>query len=454
MTLFRAGVFVGLVPVLLAFVGFVRRRPGAGLGRWLSIGTLLVATGAPVVAWLAYTFIPGVSRLTTTGYTLWLFDFGLVVLAALGLDAVLQWPARLAAWLRRGNVDLARFVPLATVLVAVLALGGTAVQLVRYARYINPPFTTRQADNLYPTTPAIAAIQHDRAHRAATDPQRLLGFTALYGDQSLVFSLEDADGYDAIVPSRVRSLWRAVEGGTSIDRALNAGSSGSFLTVFDPQTTRYWLLPRIGVTTIIARPSDVAKITAARVTSPVQLAPVYAGRDASVFNIVGAPPRAWVVHESDVVNSQSAALHRFADRGFDYRARMIVEGSQGIGPPGHTLRRGSGDGPVARRANLTANGATFTVDTPTAGWLVMADIYAPGWSVTVNGTRARLLRANYAFRAVPVPAGRSRVILRYRSPGLALGAVLSGTAALALFIIGATWLGAATRRSRRLAAGA
>jgi hypothetical protein len=360
-----------------------------------------------------------------------------VVLAALGLDAVLQWPAQLAARRRRGDVDLARFVPLATVLVAVLALGGTAVQLVRYARYIDPPFTTRQADNLYPTTPAVAAIQRDRAHRAATDPQRLLGFTALYGDQSLAFSLEDADGYDAIVPSRVRSLWRAVEGGTSIDQALNAGSSGSFLTLFDPQTTRYAMLPRVGVTTIVARPSDAARIPQVAATAPVQLAPVYAGRDASVFNVVGASPRAWVVHEAEVVGGQSAALHRFADPGFDYRTRMVVEPDQGLGAPGPDPRRTVCPGAVARRDDLTVNGTAFTVDTPTPGWLVMADVYAPGWSATVNGRPTTLLRTNYAFRAARVPAGRSRVVLRYRPPRFVLGLVISALALAALVGIGA-----------------
>ncbi len=73
----------------LAFVGFALRRPGAALGRWLAAGTFLVAMGAPVLSWVVFRLVPGMSRLSTTGYLLWLFDFGLVLLAAVALDGLL-----------------------------------------------------------------------------------------------------------------------------------------------------------------------------------------------------------------------------------------------------------------------------------------------------------------------------------------------------------------------------
>ena len=48
-----------------------------------------------------------------------------------------------------------------------------------------------------------------------------------------------------------------------------------------------------------------------------------------------------------------------------------------------------------------------------AGFVVVSDCLVPGWSATVDGADAPLLRADYAFRAVPVPAGRHVVVLRY-----------------------------------------
>lgn len=47
------------------------------------------------------------------------------------------------------------------------------------------------------------------------------------------------------------------------------------------------------------------------------------------------------------------------------------------------------------------------------GYLVIADAYYPGWEATVNGEDAPIYRANVMFRAVPLPAGESEIILTY-----------------------------------------
>lgn len=77
-------------------------------------------------------------------------------------------------------------------------------------------------------------------------------------------------------------------------------------------------------------------------------------------------------------------------------------------------------------------------DRPTA--VVMREAYAPGWSAWVNESPAPVLRANGRYRAVPVPAGSSRVVLRYRPPGLAAGLVVSGFSLACLGVIGVTSL--------------
>jgi uncharacterized membrane protein YfhO len=70
----------------------------------------------------------------------------------------------------------------------------------------------------------------------------------------------------------------------------------------------------------------------------------------------------------------------------------------------------------------------------------------------VNGREREILRANYAFRAVPVPAGRSRIELTYVPRGLVGGAVISALTAVGLCAIGVLWL-RERRRSRRMADG-
>ncbi len=50
----------------------------------------------------------------------------------------------------------------------------------------------------------------------------------------------------------------------------------------------------------------------------------------------------------------------------------------------------------------------------TPGVLVVADAWYPGWSVTVDGEPAELLRANYAFRGVVLPEGEHEVVFTFR----------------------------------------
>jgi hypothetical protein len=260
----------------------------------------------------------------------------------------------------------------------------------------------------------------------------------------------------------VRSLWYVIEG-LPVDAAINeqkritalgfnSGFSSSFITIFQPAKTRFALLPRVGITTIIAdTPTAGALLSNPLMSAPLRLKPIYIGGDASVLNLVGSQPRAWVVHEADVASSASDALHRFAAASFDYRSRMVVEPDAGLGNSGGISHRGRGTSTTATRDGLTPNGTAFTVRTSSPGWLVMADNYAPGWQVTVNGRDAKLDRADYTLRAVAIPAGRSRVVLRYRPPGFALGLFASGLtlAALVALAMSARWHGRRRRSSAR-----
>jgi len=54
------------------------------------------------------------------------------------------------------------------------------------------------------------------------------------------------------------------------------------------------------------------------------------------------------------------------------------------------------------------------VESNSPGYLVLLDSYYPGWRAYVDGIEARILVANYAFRAVEVRAGKHRVEFLYR----------------------------------------
>jgi uncharacterized membrane protein YfhO len=73
--------------------------------------------------------------------------------------------------------------------------------------------------------------------------------------------------------------------------------------------------------------------------------------------------------------------------------------------------------------------------------VIVRDAFARGWTARVNGAPVAIQRGEGRSRAVAVPAGRSRVEMRYLAPGLVAGLSLSAASALIL-----AWLARPVRR--------
>lgn len=63
----------------------------------------------------------------------------------------------------------------------------------------------------------------------------------------------------------------------------------------------------------------------------------------------------------------------------------------------------------------------LSLETDTAGWLVMMDTYYPGWQARIDQIPARIYRANYLFRGLKVTAGKHTLQFVYRPVGLKMG---------------------------------
>ena len=88
---------------------------------------------------------------------------------------------------------------------------------------------------------------------------------------------------------------------------------------------------------------------------------------------------------------------------------------------------------------------TASADMAAPGLLTIAQSYSPYWKAWVNGKPVPLVRANHAFQAVPLPAGLSRVELRYIDPGFRLGLGITLTTLTGLGL----WAAAAGRPGQR-----
>ncbi len=85
---------------------------------------------------------------------------------------------------------------------------------------------------------------------------------------------------------------------------------------------------------------------------------------------------------------------------------------------------------------LSSDDVAVTTRADRPAILVFSDSDYPGWQVTVDGEAAQLLRANYLFKAVAVPAGTHAVRFTFRSDSFRNGAAITGVAVALLVILG------------------
>jgi hypothetical protein len=104
------------------------------------------------------------------------------------------------------------------------------------------------------------------------------------------------------------------------------------------------------------------------------------------------------------------------------------------------------EGAPVRQAPLSpAVPATFRASTDTRvdlavqgrapGWLVLADTFHPGWKATVDGHPVTIHAANGAFRAIPVPTGRHRIVFAYAPGAVVAAAWVSSLAVLGALVV-------------------
>lgn len=82
------------------------------------------------------------------------------------------------------------------------------------------------------------------------------------------------------------------------------------------------------------------------------------------------------------------------------------------------------------------------IDLGEPAWLFVADAWYPGWEAQVDAKAAPLHAANALGKAVRVPAGAHRVVVRFRPGSARLGASVT-VATLFALLLGLLWRGLA-----------
>jgi hypothetical protein len=95
------------------------------------------------------------------------------------------------------------------------------------------------------------------------------------------------------------------------------------------------------------------------------------------------------------------------------------------GPDVSLITASRDEGAMMLEPDLASDRVAVEVDSAADVIVTLNQRDGPGWSVSIDGRPAQRLRANGIFRAVAVPAGRHRIMWKYRPLSLIAGAMIT-----------------------------
>jgi Ca2+/Na+ antiporter len=433
--------YLGVLPLVLAFLALVLRRDAATrfFGALALIGLALALGGYAILHGWLYQFVPGFGLLRAPARFIVVMDFALATLAAFGFDTLLHALPRAR---ERAFKRIVRAAPFVFLLVALptsaLAYGililGQGQDPVLFARIANAANALAFFVVLFALSLALIVARATRFFRPRA--WAIAALALIWFDLFSLGAYVDASTDD---PTRVYDhpnaiaffkseggIFRVDSRGTGVDNVWSADTAilyGLFdvngdnpLVLADFE--RYW--EALGSRSARAYDMLNTKYLIARKGAPLdrdKFALVFEDAAFNVYENTRALPRAFVVTDVRVAPNHAAALEMVRAEDFDPAQSVVLE-SDGGWMTDDRRPKTEDTSVIGHRSSVTIvgygpNEIWLDVETARAGMLVFSEVFYPGWRAWVNEREVEIVRANYLFRAVQVPAGASRVRLLY-----------------------------------------
>lgn len=141
-------------------------------------------------------------------------------------------------------------------------------------------------------------------------------------------------------------------------------------------------------------------------------------------------PRAFMVHRYRYVEDKSELLQELHSEDFEPGEVILLEEE----PFNYDIPQG----PYSDSVEITKyklNEVEITVKNNKPGFLLLTDMYSPGWQVFVDGKKDKILIADGLFRGVFITEGEHEVIFKYTPPLLRLGFAVSLAALFFIVVV-------------------
>ncbi|MBU4288664.1 MAG: YfhO family protein [Proteobacteria bacterium] len=143
-----------------------------------------------------------------------------------------------------------------------------------------------------------------------------------------------------------------------------------------------------------------------------------------IYRNLNVLPRAFLVEEYKVVNSEIEYMEILGSKDFDPRNLVLLDKDPLI-----EAKEISFDGNKFKDkviiTNYQPNRIELSVSLKRPKILFMSETYYPGWKVYIDRNKGTIYRANYAFRGVPLEPGEHKVEFLYRPLSVIWGGVIT-----------------------------
>ncbi len=362
----RAMFLVQLALALLAGVGWdgVREKPSPALVSWWVLLVLLAAVGTAWAEWF-----PGVVMMSIGS-----------LVVVVGMVAVLMMRLR---------VRLSRR----------YALAALATLAVCEAVALSPQLIARdRVDDLTAPMPVGRFLAGQDGQFRVYSSHGLISLA-----QAVANGLETVDGNDPFqLGYYVR--WANVAGGCDLEVysvsvpacATDEVDPGAYLRALPEPVL-------LGVANV--------RYVVADHDLPHWASPIWQDGAVRVYENPAVLPRAFVVPTIEIEADDSSALALLRARGPAVVA-VLADAPSRAPSAGGVYR-------PARVVHWAPNRIEVHADGP--GWLVVSQVWAPGWRAYVDGVRTEMYRTNVAFCGLALPAGSHVVMLEYAPTGWVWG---------------------------------
>jgi hypothetical protein len=119
-------------------------------------------------------------------------------------------------------------------------------------------------------------------------------------------------------------------------------------------------------------------------------------------------PRAFIVGRARQLLLGSGVLQQMVKT--DFRKEVLLEE---LPESDESENRVSGEFQPATIKKYEPNWVEIETNHSTGGYLVLTDVWYPGWKCWINGEPVPVLRADYAFRAVRIPGGNCQIVFKF-----------------------------------------